>query len=145
MPQIIIYHYRLKCYTFLVFLSCPLARLFWPYLYYLLNFLSQLIRNKSGQVGRAQEKTDFYQEKGSKAAIFTPNTGVLVQFFCPLLVFKTGLLPTFFGHFWGIAPKIFAIIVQNLILPTFVKNENGQFTSKFCRFSCQLVLFSPQF
>lgn len=61
-------------------------------------------------MGRAQEKTDFYQEKGSKAAIFTPNTGVLVQnrnIFLPTFGFQNRAFAHFFWAFLGIVPQNF--------------------------------------
>jgi hypothetical protein len=38
-------------------------------------------------------------QKGAKMAQKVPFSENASDFFCPLLVFKTGLLPTFFGLF----------------------------------------------
>ena len=95
------------------------AHLFWPYLYISLIFLSQLNRNKSGQVGFLHNyffKLEQIAQKRPKKAQKRPFSEKASDFLSPLLFLKVGKKPTYLGK----NPKIVRTIFKNL--PNFSKN-----------------------
>lgn len=71
------------------------------YSLYLLNFLSQLIKEKSGFLTtnfKTVQKSLKNPQKWPFLAVFTPFLAIFHQTFLPTFVDENGLLVTFFGQ-----------------------------------------------
>lgn len=115
-----------------VFGLWPNAHLFWPYLYISLIFLSQLIENKSGQVGFFTKyffKSAQIDQKGPKntqKGLFSENAS---NFLSPLLFLKVGKKPTYLGKNPKIRPNNLqksAKLFEKLKKPTLQKIKVGR-------------------